>query len=489
MAKVVVIGSWFGGLSAAIHAAHQWHEVVVYEKNEQLGGRASVFEKNGFRRDMGPSRYLMPDLFETFFEDFGRKRDDYIQIDKLSPSYRIYFKDTPYDFVDVYDDLEKNRETFEMIEPWSMEKLYDYLEKAKYQYEIAMKGFVPKNYDSIRDFFTLRMAIEWSKLHVFESMKKYVKRYFKTPEMQKIMSYPLVFLGTAPDDAPALYNIMSYVDFGMGVYYPKWWVNAVVQWLVKLSKEYGVVYHTHSEVEKILVDDSWIATWIQLGWWAIVSADRVVSNADYHWTETQMLDSTRQTYPDKWWAKKTIAPSGFILYLGIRGKVNNLDHHTLIFNQDRDRTFGQIFNKWEAPDDPSLYICCPSKTDATVAPEWDENIFILVPFPPNVELTDEQQQTYRKKVLDVIESEIGETFQDRIVEERYFWVEDFKSRYHSYKGSALGLAHTIRQTAIFRPNTISKKVKNLLYCGGNTNPGIGMPMCLISGKLAIERIK
>lgn len=484
----MVIGSWFGGLSAALYAAEQGHQVTVYEKNEQLGWRASVFEKNGFRRDMWPSRYLMPDLFETFFEDFGRKREDYLQIQKLSPSYRVYFKDTEYDFVDVYDDLEKNREMFEKIEPWSMEKLYEYLEKAKYQYEIAMKGFVPKNYDSIWDFFTLRMAIEWSKLHVFENMKKYVKRYFKTPEMQKIMSYPLVFLGTAPDDAPALYNIMSYVDFGMGVYYPTGGVNAIVQGLVRMWKEYGIQYHTNSEVEKIMIDDSWVATWIQLAGWSMISADRVISNADYHRTETQLVDTCRQSYPDKRWSKKTMAPSGFILYLGVKGKVENLDHHTLIFNQDRDQTFGQIFNKWEAPDDPSLYVCCPSKTDDTVAPEWDENIFILVPFPPNVEFTDEQQQAYRKKVLDVIESEIGETFQDRIVEERYFWVQDFKSRYHSYKGSALGLAHTLRQTAIFRPNTISKKVKNLLYCGGNTNPGIGMPMCLISGKLAVERI-
>ena len=488
MAKVVVIWSWFGGLSAALYAAKAWHEVVVYEKNEQLWGRASVFEKNGFRRDMGPSWYLMPDLFESFFEDFGKRREDYIQIQKLSPSYRIYFKDTEYEYVDVYDDLEKNRETFEMIEPGSMENLYEYLEKAKYQYEIAMKGFVPKNYDSIWDFFTLRMAIEWSKLHVFENMKKYVKRYFKTPEMQKIMSYPLVFLGTAPSDAPALYNIMSYVDFGMGVYYPTWWINAIIQALIALWKEYWIQYHTNSEVEKILVNDHWSATWIQLKNWSAVQADRVVSNADYHWTETQLLDKRRQSYPNKRWSKKTMAPSGFILYLGVKGKVKNLDHHTLIFNSDRDHTFWQIFNKWEAPDDPSLYVCCPSKTDLTVAPEWDENVFILVPFPPNVVLTDEQQQAYRKKVLTVIESEIWETFQDRIVEERYFWVEDFESRYHSYKGSALGLAHTLRQTAIFRPNTISKKVKNLLYCGGHTNPGIWMPMCLISGKLAVERI-
>jgi len=484
--SVAIIGSGFWWLSAAIHAAYKWYEVTVYEKNEQLWWRASVFEKDWFRWDMGPSWYLMPDLFESFFEQFGKKREDYIQIEKLAPSYRIFFENSEFPQVDVYDDVEKNRELFEKIEPGSTDVLLKYLEKSKYQYEIAMKWFVQKNYDSIFDFLTPQMAIEGSKMNVFQKMDKYVAKYFKTPEMQKIMQYPLVFLGTAPKDAPALYNIMSYVDFGMGVFYPKGWVNAIIQWLVSLAKELGVTFHLNSEVDKILVD-KWVAKWLVLNEKEL-HFDSVISNADYHWTETQMLDKQWQTFPESYWEKRVMAPSGFILYLWVRGKVENLEHHTLLFNYDRKASFGQIFDKCEAPDDPSLYVCCPSKTDSTVAPEWDENLFVLVPFPPGISMSEEQKQSYRDKVITLIETTIGEIFSDRIVHERLFMNDDFEKRYHAYKGTALGLAHTMMQTAIMRPNTKSKKVKKLYYTGGYTNPGIGMPMCLISGKLATDRL-
>ena len=349
-----------------------------------------------------------------------------------------------------------------------------------------MSGFVQKNYDSIFDFMTPQMAIEGSKMNIFQKMDKYVAKYFKTPEMQKIMQYPLVFLGTAPKDAPALYNIMSWVDFGMGVYYPKGGVNAIIQWLVRMAEEAWVTFHLNSEVDKIVVED-WVATGIRL-WEEIKSYDAVISNADYHWTETRMLDKQWQTYPESYWEKKVMAPSGFILYLWVKGKVKNLKHHTLLFNYDWKKSFGQIFDKGEAPDDPSLYVCCPSKTDPTVAPEWDENLFVLVPFPPGIVMTEQKKQAYRDKVIALIQETIGETFEDRIVFERLFMNDDFKQRYNAYKWTALWLAHTMMQTAIMRPNTKSKKVKKLYYTGWYTNPWIGMPMCLISGKLATDRL-
>lgn len=446
-------------------------------------------EKNGFRRDMWPSRYLMPDLFEQFYKEFDKERKDYFQIHQLSPSYRIYFTWEDAEVIDVYADLEKNRDTFERLEPGSMKQLEKYLAKAKYQYEVAMKEFVPKNYDSVFQFLNLRMAIEGTRLHVFENMKKYVKRYFKTEKMQKIMQYPLVFLGTAPDAAPALYNIMSYVDFGMWVRYPEGWINAIIQSLVTMWKELGVTYHTDSEVTHIDVNEEWVATSVELAWWEHVSFDRVISNADYHWTETHLLDQKRQSFSEKYREKRTMAPSGFILYLWIEWRVQNIEHHTLLFSEDREKNFWEIFKDKLPPEDPSLYLCCPSKTDASTAPDWYENMFVLVPFPPGVYLSEQEIETYKIKIYEMIEQEIGEQFQDRIVEETIFTSHDFTSRYHAYQWTALWLAHTLMQTAVLRPNTISKKVKNLCFAGGYTNPWIGMPMCLISGKLAAERVK
>ena len=490
--NIGIIGSGFWWLSAAIILAKQWHQITVFEKNEQLGGRASVREQDGFRFDMGPSRYLMPDAFQMFFDTIGEKVEDYLDLHKLSPSYRVIFShnDTSKKIqtLDIYDDIEKNRPYFEQLEPGSTDKLHEYCAKAEYQYKIAMKDFVPKNYDSIFDFLNRRMATEWAKLHVFSNMKKYAARYFKSPEMQKIVQYPLVFLGTAPQDAPALYNIMTYVDFGMGVRYPQWGIYEIIKALVTIATKHGVVFHTNTEVQHIPVQDG-KAQGVQLMDGTSYSFDAVISNADMQWSETKLLDTQRQTYPEKYWTDKVMAPSGFILYLGIKGKVKNLQHHTLIFAEDWDKNFGQIFKSKIPPTDPSLYICCPSKTDPTVADAADENIFVLVPFPPGITLTDGETQKYRDKVLQLIEKEIGEQFQDRIVVERIFQNKDFSERYHAFQGTALWLAHTIRQTAIFRPNNISKKVDNLYYVWWYTNPGIGMPMCLISGILVAERFQ
>jgi phytoene desaturase len=485
--RTAIIGSGFGWLAAAIVLAKKWQQVTVYEKNEQLGGRASVWEQNGFRRDMGPSWYLMPDAFKTFFAEVGENVEDYLQLKKLSPSYKVFFHGGKT-IVDVHDDLEKNRDIFEKLEPGSTDILADYIKKAQYQYDIAMKDFVPKNYDSVFDFFTRRTMTEGYKLHVFENMQKYAERYFKTVEMQKIVQYPLVFLGTAPQDAPALYNIMTYVDFGMGVWYPQWGINEVIQALVRIAKKHGVVFHTNSEIQKIIVE-KWKTRAIQLASGEEIAYDVVVSNADMQWSETQLLDEKYQTYPSSYWEKKVMAPSGFILYLGVKGKIKNLNHHTLIFADDWKKNFAEIFGSFTPPSDPSLYICCPSKTDPSVAPEGDENLFVLVPFPPGVQLTDAEVKKYRNKIIALIEQNIWEKFADRIVVERIFWNKDFSERYHAYKGTALGLAHTLKQTAIFRPNNVSKKVKWLYYVGWYTNPGIGMPMCLISGLLLGKRFK
>lgn len=485
--NTVIIWSGFGWLAAAIVLAKKWQQVTVYEKNEQLGGRASVREQDGFRRDMGPSWYLMPDAFRMFFDAVGENVEDHLQLAKLTPSYKVFFHGGAT-AVDVYDELEKNRDAFETLESGSTDVLADYIAKSKYQYELAMRDFVPKNYDSIFDFFTRRTMTEGYKLHVFENMQKYAERYFKTVEMQKIVQYPLVFLGTAPQDAPALYNIMTYVDFGMGVRYPQWWINAVIQALVRIAKKHGVIFHTNAEISKIVVDNR-KTKGVQLTSGEIVEYDTVVSNADMQWTETHMLERKYQTYPASYWENKVMAPSGFILYLGVKGKVKNLDHHTLIFADDWEKNFGEIFKDCVPPSDPSLYICCPSKTDPSVAPEGDENLFVLVPFPAGIDMIDDEVQAYRDKTIALIEQNIWEKFADRILVERTFWNKDFVERYHAYKGTALGLAHTLKQTAIFRPNNVSKKVKWLYYVGWYTNPGIGMPMCLISGLLLGKRFE
>ena len=485
--SVAVIGSWFGGLSAALHLAKEWYQVDVFEKNDHIWWRASILQDQWFTRDMWPSRYLMPDLFEKFFAELGEDVHQHLTLTKLWPSYKIYFKDTPH-VVDIYDDIERNRETFERLEPGSTDRLKEYVKKAGYQYEIAMDRFVEKNYTKLSEFFTREMLTQWAKINIFTTIGKYVAKRFKSDQMQKIIQYPMVFLGSPPYKTPAIYNLMTYVDFGMGVRYPQGGIYQIIKSLRSIGEKNGVRFHTNAEVTKINVDSWWKTTGITLIDWTTHDADIVVSNADMQRTETKLLQKKQQTYSQNYRDKKQLAPSGFLIYLGIKGKVAWLDHHTLVFGQDRDTNNEQIFYNPTPPTDPSFYICCPSKTDPSVAPEWDENLFILVPFPAWVFMSDNEIQAYRDKLITTTEELIGDTFSDRIVSEKIFTAKDFQSRYNAFQGTALGLAHTFRQTAIFRPTNKSKKVKGLYYTGGYTNPGIGMPMCLISGKLATQRI-
>lgn len=489
MPKAIVIGSGFGGLSTACLLSKDGYDVEIFEKNEQIGGRASQMEIDGFTFDMGPSWYLMPDVFEHFYKVLGEKVEDHLDLVRLSPSYKIWFKDTAHDPVEIYSDLEKTLPVLEKLEPGCTPQVREYLKRAEYQYEVAMQNFVYKNYDSITDFFNLQMAIEGAKLSVFTKMQKYTEKFFKSEELQKIMQYTLVFLGSSPYNTPALYNIMSHIDFNMGVFYPKGGFHAVAQSLYSIAKTHRTKLHLNSPVSKIITENG-EAKGIKLEDGTEHMADLIVSNADVFHTETKLLDRNDQQYPQKYWDKKVAAPSAFIMYLGLDGELPQLDHHNLIFSKDWKTNFGQIFDHPQLPEDPSIYICNPTKSEPEFAPEGKENLFILVPIAAGLELTDEDKEFYSDKMLNLLQEELKiPNIKEKVVVKKIFTGEDFASRYNSFQGSALGLAHTLTQTALFRPRNYSKKVKNLYYTGGNTVPGIGVPMCLISSQLVYKRLK
>lgn len=484
----IIIGSGFGGLGTAAILAKAGYKVTVLEKNEMVGGRASVFEAKGFRFDMGPSWYLMPDVFEHFFEILGEDVHKHLQLKKLAPSYRIFYKDLG-EKVDIYSDLKKDLPTIEAIEAGAGEALQDYLEKAGYQYNVAKDRFMYKNYDSVRDFLTREVATEGRKLSVFKNMDKYVSGFFKTDQMQKIMQYPLVFLGSSPYNTPAIYNIMSHIDFNMGVYYPQGGIYEITKALAGIAKKNGATLTVNSPVKEIIVED-WHAVGVKLENGKELRADIIISNADIEHTETKLLGELYRERSDKYWKKRTLAPSALIMYLGVKGKLPSLTHHNLLFSKDWKKNFGEIFDSPRWPTDPSLYICAPSKTDPTVAPAGHENLFVLVPIAAGLDYSTAQLEAYADTILQTMETEMDlPGLRNKIVYKKLFSVKDFSDRYNSYQGTALGLAHTLKQTAIFRPNNISKKVKNLYYTGAGTNPGIGMPITLISAELLYKRLQ
>ena len=482
--SVVVVGGGFGGLSAASYLADAGADVRVLEKNDQLGGRASRLEQDGFRFDMGPSWYMMPDVFERFFGHFDRSPADYYTLDRLDPHYRIFFKDG--DQVDVRPDKDHLREVFESYESGAGEALDDYLATSKHHYETAMEHFVYEDRSRFRDYVDLDvMRAAPVGLQLLGTMQSHVEDYFENPKLQQIMQYTLVFLGGAPKNTPALYNIMSHVDVNLGVYYPEGGLGAVVDAVADLGEELGATYETGREVTEITRrKDGFLVETSEQSY----SPDYVVSDADYAHTEQDLLPEHERQYDDDYWESRTYAPSAFLIYLGVEGDVDPLAHHTLVFPEDWDPHFDQIFDDPAWPDDPAYYVCVPSKTDDSVAPEGHSNLFVLVPIAPDLHDGDAVRASYRDRILADLAENTGVDVRDRIVLEEQFSVSDFGERYNATQGTALGLAHTLRQTAMFRPSNRSAAVDGLYFTGAFTTPGIGVPMTLISGEHTAEAL-
>ena len=483
--KVVIIGSGFGGLAAAGLLAKNGHDVTVFEKNEQVGGRASVWKKDGFIFDMGPSWYLMPDVFEKFFSEFGKKPEDYMELIRLDPSYRVFFdKD---DFVDISADLNKNLEIFEELEAGAKEKMKEYLKLSEYEYEIAMRDFIYKDYKHLTDFFKPKLIIEGTKLHMFQKLDGFAQRFFKSDKIRKILEYTIVFLGGSPYDSPALYSLMSHVDFNMGVWFPKGGMGKLAEAMHRLAIEQGAKFKLNEPVSKILVEKGKVVGVKTTK--KKYEADIVIVNADYAWADQNLLDDKYKSYSKKYWEKRKIAPSAYLLYLGLDKQIKRFIHHNLYFHPKWDKHFEDIFDDPKWPDDFSYYVSCISKTDKKTAIKNGENVFVLIPVAPDLKDTKKTREKYFNKTIKHMEYLTGENLRDHIVIKRIFAHNDFSSRYNAYKGTALGLAHTLKQTAVFRPKHESKKVNNLYFTGHYNHPGIGVPMVIISSQILADIIK
>lgn len=483
--RIVVIGAGMGGMAAAALLAKRGFDVTVLEKNSQTGGKARLWEKEGFRFDMGPSWYLMPEVFEHFFSLFGKSHNDYYTLEKLDPSYKVFFGHD--EAVEISPDIRKVAELFESFERGGGERLKQYLQQAEYKYTIAMKEFLYRNYRSLFDFFNRRVLGEGLRLNVLKRLDRVVHSYFHDRRAVQILEYPMVFLGTDPHKAPALYSIMSHVDLNAGVYYPKGGMAAVASAIHRLADSEGVRLLTEQEVQRVAGESSRAKKVITQK--QTFEADLLVINADYVHAETRLLDERLISISHRYWKRRVIAPSMFLLYLGIRKRLKSIAHHNLYFSPDWEKHFDAIFRKPSWPKDPCFYLSCISHTDPDMAPEGHENLFVLVPMAPGMDDTDEVRERYAQEVVSHVEKIIGESISDSIVVRRIYSHRDFVRDYNAYRGTALGLAHTLRQTAVFRPPFQSKRARNLYYVGQYTHPGIGVPMVLISAQILSSLIQ
>ena len=482
MKKTAVIGSGFAGLSAAACLAQAGFDVTVFEKNSTAGGRARKFEEQGFTFDMGPSWYWMPDVFDKFFARFGKKTSDYYQLDRLSPSYRIYYK--PNDFLDIPAGVDGLYQLFEKLEPGSAKKLEKFLEEGKYKYDIGVNELVYKPGLSIFEFIDLKLLAGVFKLHVFQSISKYVRKFFKHPRIIQLLEFPVLFLGATAEKTPALYSLMNYADMALGTWYPKGGMFKIVEGMTAVAKEQGVKFEFNSKVSGFEMNGNAIKAIIVNG--EARSFDYVVAGADYHHVEQTLLPASHRRYSEKYWHSRSMAPSSLIFYLGLNKKIGGLLHHTLFFDQDFTVHSKEIYEDPKWPTSPQFYVSCPSQTDPTVAPAGHENIFILIPVAPDLKDEESTREKYFNMVIDRFEKIIGQTIREHIVFKRSYAHKDFIADYNAFKGNAYGLANTILQTANLKPSMVNKKVRNLFYTGQLTVPGPGVPPSLISGQVSFN---
>ena len=482
--KAIVIGSGFAGLSASCFLAKAGFKVTLLEKNESPGGRARQFSSHGFVFDMGPSWYWMPDVFERFFESFGKHVSNYYTLKRLDPSYTVVWE---YETWDIPADYEQLKTLFETIEKGSTQKLDAFINEARYKYELGIKELVYKPGRSLREFADLRLLKGLLKMDVLKSMKTHVAAYFKNPRLQQLMEFPVLFLGALPGKIPALYSLMNYADIKLGTWYPQGGMFKIVEGMVSLANELGVEIKLKHEVTGFDIKTDFIKK-IRTNQ-GDFEADIIVSGADYHHTDQNLLPEMYRQYSPAYWEKRVMAPSSLLYYVGINKKVNKIGHHTLFFDVPFTQHGKEIYTKPSWPIDPLFYVSCTSKSDESVAPEGSENLFFLIPTAVGLKGdTEELRKHYFDIILKRFEKHVGQTIKDSIVFYRSYSVSDFEKDYYAFKGNAYGLANTLLQTANLKPKIKSSKLKNLYYTGQLTVPGPGVPPSLISGEVVANEI-
>lgn len=490
----VVIGSGFGGLSAAAHLAHAGFRVTLLERNNWVGGRAKVISGGGFTFDTGPSWYWMPEEHDRWFRELGFDRRDFYSLTKLTPSYRIFFGDSepgePANIVDLPGDPEGSAALFDRYEPGAGDILREHLKEAQGKYELSMRNFVYKNYRSLRDMVNRQSLGNVGLLQMHRSFAGVVRSRFSHPFLRKILEFPVTFLGSAAERTPAVYTMLHYVDHVLGTWHPEGGYGRVAASMRQVCERLGVEFRLESEVTAIRSAAGKVerVEYRHRGATETLAADLVISDADYAQVELNLLSDHDRSISKKQWERKAISPTVMRFFLGFDKKLPFLKQHTFFFDTDWQKHFDAVYRNPGWVEKPLFYVHAPSVTDPSVAPAGHESFYVLIPFAPGLEDDAELAERYYNGVMDRIEELSGENLRKHQVFRQDIKISDFKQCCNAYKGAAFGLGQTLLQTAYFRPTNKSRKLDNLYYCGMYTTPGTGVTMSTISGVMTAQRI-
>lgn len=498
--RVIVIGGGISGLATAALVAREGADVTLVEARDELGGRAGRWSADGFVFDTGPSWYLMPEVFDHFFRLLGTSSDEQLDLVPLDPAYRVYFEGQQ----DAFDlPATGARDALVSLDPAAADRIDAYLASAAETYELATSKFLYSTFASLRPLLgrdTLTRLPLLSRL-LAEPLDRFIRRHSEDLRVQQVLGYPAVFLGTSPAAAPSMYHLMSHLDIGQGVLYPRGGFGAVIDAIARLAEQEGAQLRTGTRARRITVEGrTVIGVEVHCGDGRVehLPADIVVSSADLHETERRLLAPAHRTRSEAWWESRDPGPGAVLALLGVRGALLELAHHTLFFTREWEEGFDAIYGKSpRIPDPASIYVCRPSATD-DVAPEGHENLFVLIPVPADPTIghggRDGTGSPAVERAVDAAIDQISSwagipELAQRIVVRRSIGPADFERDFGAWRGGALGPAHTLRQSAVLRGTNASSRVDGLLYAGATTIPGIGLPMCLISAELVLKRLR
>ncbi|MBD3183001.1 phytoene desaturase [Candidatus Poribacteria bacterium] len=484
--KVAVIGGGLGALGGAIRLACMGFDVQLFEKNEKLGGKTNEVVSGSYRFDTGPSLLTMDFVIDELFDFAGFKRSEMLEFVPVDPICRYFFPDGS--IMDASADREKMIDEISKLSPEDADSYDEFISYCKDIYDLTADVFLYTpihEMDKVLKKGNLSTLFKLYKMDPFRSVHQGVSRYFSDPRLIQLFDRYATYSGSDPFKAPATLNIICYVEYGLGGYYVKGGIYRLVEALINMAEELGVEIYTSTKVDEIIVENDFVSGVFADG--ERFDVDYVLCGADAVVTYNTLIKG----YPVLKDKMNSLEPSlsGIVFLWGINKQNPELKHHNIIFSKDYQEEFRQIFDKCETPDDPTIYVSITSKADPEHASSGGENWFVLLNMPY---ITDDQDWSLeidrmRKKVLTKL-TKTGIDISNNIEFEKVYTPLDFLNLYNSNKGSIYGISSNSRMMAFKRHANRSRQIKGLYFAGGSVHPGGGIPLVLLSGKMAAELI-
>jgi diapolycopene oxygenase len=488
--RVTVIGAGLGGISAAISLKAAGYDVEVFEKNSQIGGKLNVMEKDGFTFDLGPSIFTLPQFFQDLFERAGKKMEDYVQLDAVTPHWRNLFENKPT--IDLYQEEDLMRRELDKLpgDPeahWREFKAF--LTYGREQYDIVNDGYFDKGLDNLWEFISYyKLKLLGGKIDYKNSMSESIHQRLSDPQLRMIFEYFIKYVGSSAMDSPGYMNLMPMIQFDYGLWYVRGGMYNLAKGLGKLMEEMGIPIHLNADVEAIEKAGKRV-TGIRMTDGTVHSSDIIVSNMEvipaYKKLLNEPVSFTRKL------EKFAPACSGIVLHIGTDKPFPQLAHHNFFYSEDQHKHFDTVFHKKQLPQDPTLYVVAPTRTDPSKAPEGCDNIKILPHIPPledGSDITHEDYVALKDRCIDKMERCGLTGLRESIVVEDLLTPVDIERMYRSNRGSIYGVVTDWKLNYGFKAPKTSSRYKNLYFTGGSTNPGGGMPMVILSGQQCADRI-